>query len=364
MNKIILNNKNLAFIVKELGAEFNKIEFLNWYRQVNPNFQFEHGLISSGGVNKYFSGNKEHIKLYEFPELEIKNENDLKIFVSHPHGSYREPIIKLLKNEFGLDYWQTTLNFACEDEKVGYSVYHGILSHSMNDWNFTETNIEKIKNFLDKFIDSANRSKSKRFSEILQYMSFCITNKESFGNAWLVESLNQIFKNPDDGSSKIFNFQVDKISRQFMDLDFKGLRLNSELRKAIKGKLPLTTNSSNTMPFFWEIDIPRYGMANKTVQNLLQTNCITGMDAIDKFLKDETDVLSHFVKREKSKISLSVIHENPKLEEKLHILLDTILNKSKMNLIVEKSDFEKAIVFISLSESMETKNTKVKTVKV
>jgi hypothetical protein len=364
MNKIVLNNKNLTFIAKELGKEFNKIEFLNWYAQINSNFKYGQGSMPSGDINKYFSNSKEHLKVFELPELEITNEKDFKKLLVYPHGSYREPLIKVLENEFGINYWEETLKIACEDKQLGYSAYYGLLSHSMNDWEFTEKNIKEIKKFIDIFVDSINNSKSKRFSEVLQYVSFAIPNKEVFGNAWLVATLNQIFKDPDDGSSKSFSFQVDKLSPQFMDLDFSGVSLYPELKKVLKGKLPLTKSGDNTKVFFIEIDYPRYCMQHKTVQQLLQTNCITGFDIIEKYLNDETDVLSHYVKRDKNKISLSVIHEDPKLNDKLNILVDTILNNTQLNKIVDKSDFEKALIYINLNDTMAIKNIKTKTVKV
>lgn len=364
MNKIVINNKHLTAIAQELHQDFNKVEFLTWYEQIHPDFEYEKGPMSNALVNKYFSGSKQYIKVFELPALEINNEKDLKKLLSYPHGSYREPLIKVLKNEFGIDYWQETLKFACEDDKLGYSAYYGLLSHSMNDYDFTSQNISQLKNFIEGFIDSVNKGKSKRFTEVMQYISFAITNKDLFGNSWIIDNLNQIFKNPDDGSSKQFGFNVDKLSRQFIDLDFTGFRLNPELKKALKGKLPLTTATANTKPFFWEIDIARYCMANKTVQQLLQTNCITGIEIIDRFLKDEADVLSHFVKRDKTKISLAVIHECPKLEEKLNALLDTILKKTELNMVVDKSDFEKALVFLDLNESMVENKIKNKVTKV
>lgn len=380
MNKIIINNKHLTFIARELGVEFNKIEFLTWYEQINPGFHNSHkismeanGKYFAGSnsnnmpmvaINKNFSENKENLKVFGLPELEINNERDFKKFLSYPHGSYREPIIKLLKNEFEIDYWQELLKFACEDDKLGYAAYFGLLSHSMNDWDFTENNVDKMKTLIDSFVDSINKSKSKRFSEVLQYSSFAITNKELFGNDWLVANLNQIFKTPDDGTSKNFSFHVDKLSKQFMDLDFTGVELTPELKKVLKGKLAVTKSNDATKVFFLEIDVPRYCMQHKTVQQLLQTNCITGFEVIDRFLKEEVDVLSHFVKRDKNKISLSVIHENPKLDEKLNVLMKTILDNTQINKVVDKSDFEKALIYMNLNETMPTNDKKTKIVKV
>jgi hypothetical protein len=363
MEKIVLNNKHLTAIAKGLAEDFNKIEFLAWYHGINPAFNYDvHPM--AGAVSKHFSNDKKYLKLFEFPELEINDRESLKKLLCYSHGSYRVPLIQVLKNDFKIDYWNEVLNFACENKDLGYSTYYSLLSHSMNDGDFTETNIDKIKDFLDKFISSINQSKNKRFSEILQYISFAIGNKDLFGNDWLVDSLNRIFKNPDDGSSKNFNFQVDKISQHFMNLDFSKTILNPELKRVLKGKLPLTTSNESTKPFFWSIDIPRYCMTHKLVQQLLLSNCITGMDIIEKYLKDDAEVLSHFVKREKNKISLSVIYENPKLEKTLNVLLDMILKKTEMNTVINSDDFEKSFVFIDLNDSMTIHDKKTKVNKV
>lgn len=363
MEKITLNNKHLTTIAKELSHDFNKVEFLSWYQAINPVFKYDHNPMA-GAVSKHFSNSKEYLKLFEFPELEINDRESLKKLLFYAHGSYREPLIKVLKNEFNLDYWGEVLTFACEDTNLGYSAYYGLLSHSMNDYEFTENKIDKIKDFLDKFITSINQSKNKRFSEVLQYMSFAINQKNLFGNDWLVEGLNRIFKYPDDGSSKNFNFQVTKVSQQFMDLDFSKTVLTPELKRVLKGKIPLTTSNETTKPFFWSIDIMRYCIAHRTVQQLLLSNCITGMELIEKYLKDDTDVLSHYVKRDKNNISLSVIHESSKLEKTLNSLLEMILKKTEMNTVITVDDFEKTFIFIDLNDSMTTHDKKTKVSKV
>jgi len=363
MNKIILSNKHLTTIARELGEEFNKIEFLTWYSNLNKEFKYDSHPMA-GAVGKHFSGSKEHVKLFEFPEVEINDEKKLKEILDYAHGSYREPLIQVLKDDFGIDYWQEILKFAVNNEKLGYSSYYGLLSHSMNDYEFTENNIDSFKTFLDNFISSINQSKYKKFSEIIQYMSYAITNKDLFGNDWLVNSLNQIFKTPDDGSSKNFNFQVDKLSHHFMNLDFSKVLLNPELKRVLKGKLPLTTTSEIAKPFFWSIDLPRYCMTHKVVQELLSGNCITGMEIIDSYIKDDSDVLSHFIKREKNKISLSVIHESSKLEDKLNVLLEMMLKKTEMNTLVDRSDLEKSLVLIDLKDNMQVNEKKTKAIKV
>jgi hypothetical protein len=362
MEKFVLNNKHLTAIAKELAENFNKLEFLAWYHGINPSFKYEAN--STAAVNKHFSDNKSHLKLFEFPELEINDRDGLKKLLCYSHGSYREPLIKVLKDQFNIDYWDELLNFVGEDNNLGYSAYYAILSHSMNDYDFTENKIEQIKNFLDKFITSINQSKNKRFSEVLQYMSFAIGAKDLFGNNWLVDNLNRIFKNPDDGSSPNFNFQVDKLSQHFMNLDFSRTVLNPELKRVLKGKLPLVVHNEATKPFFWSLDIPRYCMTHKFVQQLLLSNCITGMDIIEKYLKDDAEVLSYYVKREKNKISLSVIYENPKLEKTLNVLLDMILKKTEVNTVISVEDFEKSFVFMDLNDSMIVHDKKTKVNKV
>lgn len=366
MKPFTITNEHLTEIARSLGKEFNKIDFLLWYESNNSKFKYDNNHMKRvEQLNKYFEGRDENIVVRNLPNLEVNDEEKFKKLLTYHHGFFRDALSNVLEKHFNINYWDELLNIASNKEnKVGYATYYSLFSHCINDVDFNNRSIEPIKKMTDNLIDSVNKSKNKQFTEILQFMSHTIDCKDLYENDWIVRNLNEIFKESNNGSSKQFNFYVDKISKKFEDLDFSKIRVNQELKKVLKGKVPLKKTPIQCIPYFWEIDLPRYTVTQKVVQQLLQTNCITGLDLINKFLQQEDDVLSSFVKREKNIMSLTVLHENEHLNEKLDILLDTILNKTKLNLMLDKDDFENAILYVDLNKAMPEKPTGSKRAKI
>ena len=365
MTPFKITNEHLTKIVNLLGEEFNRFDFIYWIKGINHKFKYDpQSTMNRSELNNYFEGKGGNTKVKNIPPLEINNEEQFKRFISYSHGVHREPLIKVFNEDFGIDYWKEVLNLCCEENShKNHTLNHLVLAHSMNNLEFAEAHVDKLKKLVDKLIFIANKSKNSHFTEVLQYLSFTIIQKDLFGNNWIVESLNNVFSEPSDGSSKQFNFVLDKLSRQFIDLDFSNFHLNTGFKKVLKGKIPLK-KTTDCFPYFWQLDIPRYCLANKVVAQILNTNCVSGLEVVDKFLKDQADVLTHFVKREKNMISLSILHEDPKLNAKIDALLQTILDKSANNIVIQPNDFEKSLLFVELNEKMTLSDKKEKKTKI
>ncbi len=358
-----INNEHLSKMVNLLGKEFNQIDFLFWVSAINPNFSYANDGSIHNDNKKFFHKKKNEWVVTGIPTLEIKNELEFKKIISYPHGLEREPLVQILQEYFQIDYWQEALEVCCADESGKYNTLNfQVLAHSTKNLDFTDKNIDKLKLLSEKMITSAKKSQQKRFSEVLQYLSFCIANKNLFDNDWIVGNLNSIFSEEDDGTSKQLNFIVDKISRQFIDLDFSKFKLNTGFKKLLKGKVPLKI-SKDCNPYFWQMDISRYAIANKVVENLLQTNCISGLEVLDRFLKNQVDVLSHFIKRDKTMITLSVLHEDNKLNEKIDFVLNEVINITSLNRVIDPRELEKSLLYLDLNEKMAVKKDKEKRIK-
>ncbi|NCP98418.1 hypothetical protein GW796_00895 [archaeon] len=351
---------HLNNIIKKLGKNFNKFDFLNWYEKINQKFQFANKNRENIDLSKYFIGDK----LNNVVPLIIENKEELYQLLTYQHGDYLEPLKDILRDDFNIDYWKEIFEILFNREIINKSfLMTSLLSHSINDFDFTEINIEKLKKLIDKEIDDINTNKVTGFVQIIQYLSFSIEQRDLFENKWIVKSLNEVFKFKENGDSKQFKYQIDQISKRFINLDFSVLNTNIELKKLIKGKIPLRVVNENKC-FFWEIDIQRYVLANKVVDQILHTNCIDGIDVIGRFLSSKHDIFSYFIKREKKVISLSVIHENNDLNSELMRLLNEILNKTKLNEVLNPNEFEKSLLNMDLNKNLSNGGEKVKRTKI
>ncbi len=348
-----------------LGKEFNKFDFAYWVNGFNPEFSLnKNSDMVRYELDTYFVGKGEHTKVKNIPNFEINSIEQLRKFISYPHGTQRDAVITILAEDFGINYWQEVLSLCCDkNEKQKHNMTIQVLAHSVNNSEFTNKNVNPLKELVEEVIDFKNKSKNKYYTDVLQYLSFSIANKELFGNKWIINNLDKIFSEPNDGSSKQFNFILDKVSKQFIDLDFSNINISTGFKKIIKGKLPLRQTVS-CIPYFWQIDMARYSMSNRVVQSILQTNCNLGLVVINKFLEAQPEVLNSSLKKEKNLMTLSVLHEDPKLNAKIDVFLNIILEKTAINAMVEEKDLERALLFADLTDKFSENKKQEKRTKI
>jgi hypothetical protein len=365
MTPFIIKNEQLTKVMKLLGKEFNKFDFAYWVNGFNPEFSLnKNSDMLRYELDNYFVGKGEHSKVKNIPNFEVNNIEQLRKFIAYPHGIQREAVISVLAEDFGIDYWQEVLSLCCDkSESKKHNMTIQLLAHSVNDFDFTNKNINPLKDLIEEFIDFKNKSKNKHYTDVLQYLSFSIANKELFGNKWIINNLDKIFADPNEGSAKQFNFVLDKVSKQFIDLDFSNIEIGTGFKKIIKGKLPLRKTVS-CIPYFWQIDFSRYSMSNRVVQSILQTNCNLGLPIINKFLEAQPEVLSSSLKKEKNLMTLSVLHEDPKLNAKIELFLNIILEKTAINAMVEERDLERSLLFADLTDKFSDNKKQEKRTKI
>ncbi len=362
---IIIDNKILNEIANEV-QDLNPQDFLTWYASINNNFELDLNPFSrSEQLKKYFIVNKKVVTLKSFPKFEIKTEEELKSFLFKKHGVYTNPLIKILKDYFNINYWDKILDYCISfGSSVESSQYSSLLSYSVNNLDFVDDNIVNLKKLIDNIINKVEEKKLKYYSDILEFLSFTITEKDKFENDWIIKSINILVKDSFDNPTKQFKFILDKTIRQFPDLDFENKKISKEFKKILLGNLPIKRTPDICYPYYFEINIQKFTQKQKVVPQIALNNAIVVLGLINEYLKEEYGVISHNVKVEKHIVALSVIHDDENLSKKLDYLIDIMIKKIEENEVVEQKEFEKYVLYLNLNDNLSSSGSGGKKTKI
>lgn len=362
-------NINLPIIIKSNKFKSFKIEnslnykrdFIDWYLLINTDFSIENK--SESFINRYFKTFKKKTEVIGLPDLVIKDQKDFEKIIVAKHGRFREDFILLLENELKVDYWDEFFRIVSyENFPISQINYTEVLAHCIKSGNLIEEKREEIKNIVNKLLLLTKEGKIKYSSDILEFVGNLIFHKDSYDNKWIVQSLDTLILYSEKNDTKMFNFQLDKITKVLHYLDFKDVKISKDFKNIIKGNLSIKRTPEVCYPFYFELNVQKYSQQNKGVYQILLTNSIVVLNLLKNYLEEDSDVITYDLKSEKSIIKISALTENLKVNQRLDYFIDLLLEKSKENFVLDRAIFEKDMINLFLKEDMKT-NVKTEKVK-
>lgn len=344
MKKIILNKDFFNKIIKYSNKfEFN--EFISWLSSVNG-FSRE---INKKNINK----NHSNIEIISIEDCLIETEKDWARFLTSDHKIFTDAIIKVLKEQYDIDYWQSLLDiYLCCRELTPKYGYGQILTHAINTEDYQFKNIDKLKKLIDILLQEVREDKSRYFSDILEFLYLTTNNIEEYGNDWIVYSIDLLMDASNNNPTKQFNFVANKLKNQIHRLDFNKVKIGKHFKRYVRGNLSLQRTPESALPYFFEMNTQKYASENNMVFQILFNNMIMGLNLINDYLKNEPSVCSNNFTLEKSLLSLSVIYEDKKIGEKIDFLIDKLLDISSKGEVLDNRDFDKYLLYTSLSDNL------------
>lgn len=363
MNKITFTNKHYTKLGQLLGQEFNRLDFLHWLNSLHPVNKFEIPVTVEEG-NKFFFGKSENLKIKGLPELDIylnkQNEKQLSLsnFILKEHGFYREPIIKILKEDFSIDYWQELINLLESRHKPHLEATSTLIRYLPKNNEFAQKNARKIEKIV---VDNIGKQNKTRNLNILMFFDYALDNTDIYDNNWIIKTLNK-FLDQEINNSKSTTYHLDKISKKLQALDFSEEKPSKELKKLLKGQLDI--EYSEPLAFFWKMDLSRFSHKNKLNMDILIQNITTCIPVVEMFLEQQEEIFDFNINKAKNIVKLTVMHESPGLNSKLKKMMTAITDMALKGDILEHTNAEKILLYLNLSEDLQINQLKEKRLKI
>ncbi len=354
--------KNNSFKNFKIENNFNyKKDFIDWYSSINTDFLIEQKNESS--LNKYFKNYKKNIEIINLPDITIKDIKSFENLIITKHGRFREEFIDLLKSQFQINYWDELFKIISKNDFPIHQInYTEILGYCVKNGYLIIEKKEEIVSIINNLLRLVKENKIKYTSDILEFVGNLIFFKGDYENSWIIESLDNLIINSEKNDTKMFTFQLDKISKHLHNLDFENVKISKEFKHILKGNLSIKRTPEVCYPFYFEVNTQKYTQQNNIVFQIFLSNTILVMTLLKNYLEQDSDVIVHELKIEKSIVKLSAITENLRINQRLDYFINLLLEKSKENCVIDKSSFEKDMINYFLKEDMKTniKNEKLK----